>query len=146
MGKKKAKAKTDPSDADIHIINKKKAAKTPKRTEVVYTVIGKEDYLEDDAYPCLKLSSKKAEESPEAYAMKITIGERTKYYAKRGKYGRLFNPVGMFSEGMGGKRMRHAGKLEWRFVEIGERVFRFYKNFLKTKNIAYLHNAERELL
>lgn len=78
--------------------------------------------------------------------MKITIGQRTKYYAKRGKHGRLYNPIGMFSEGMVQKRLGHAGKLEWRFVEIGERAFQFYRDFLRTKNIAYLHNAERELL
>ncbi len=143
MGKKKAKSKPDPT---IHVINKKKTTKTPKRTEVIYTVTGKEDYLEDKSYPCLKITSKKAEESPEAHAMKITIGDRTKYYAKRGKHGRLFNPVGMFTEGMAAKRLGHAGRLEWRFVEIGERAFTFYRNFLRTKNIAYLHNAERELL
>jgi len=140
MAKKKASKK------DIHIIDKSKPTKAPKRTEVIYTVTGKEDYLEEDQYPCLKIDSETAQESADAHAMKITIGKRTKYYAKRGKHGRLFNPVGMFTEGMGGKRLGHAGRLEWRFVEIGERAFRFYTNFLRTKNIAYLHNAERELL
>ena len=57
-----------------------------------------------------------------------------------------YNPVGMFSEGMASKRLGHAGKLEWRFTEVSERVFGFYIDFLRTKNIAYLHNAERELL
>lgn len=140
MAKKKA------TNKDIHIINKKKSKKTPKRTEVIYTVAGEEDYLEDDQYPCLTIDSDTAKESANAHAMKITVGERTKYYAKRGKHGRLFNPVGMFSEGMGGRRLRHAGTFEWKFIEVGERVFRFYRNFLRTKNIAYLHNAERELL
>ena len=54
--------------------------------------------------------------------------------------------MGMYSEGMASKRLGHAGKLEWRFVEIKERPFEFYKNFLKTRNLAYLTNAERELL
>ena len=130
----------------FHFIDKKKTAKEPKRTEVIYTITGKQEYLSEDKYPAIKLGSEEAKESPDAHAMQITIGERTKYYAKRGRHGRLFNPVGMFSEGMGNKRLGHAGRLEWRFCEIGERAFRFYRNFLRTKNIAYLHNAERELL
>ena len=113
---------------------------------MIYTVTGKEDYLEDNKYPCVDSDSETAKESPTAFAMKITIGKRTKYYAKRGKHGRLFNPVGMFSEGMASRRLGHAGRLEWRFIEVGEKVFEFYRNFLRTKNIAYLHNAERELL
>ena len=141
-----AKKKVRKQKSETHVINKKKATKKPKRTEVVYTLTGKEEYLENDHYPCIKLDSETAQESPDAFAMKITIGQRTKYYAKLGKHGRLYNPIGMFSEGMVSKRLGHAGKLEWRFTEISERVFNFYKDFLRTKNIAYLHNAERELL
>ena len=134
------------SETEVHIINKEKSIKKPKRTETIYTITGKQDYLEKNKYPCVKMESKKAQESMDAYAMKITVGTRTKYYAKRGKHGRLYNPMGMFSEGMAKKRLGHAGRLEWRFIEIGEKAFRFYRDFLRTKNIAYLHNAERELL
>ena len=141
-----AKKKVRKQKSETHVINKKKATKNPKRTEVVYTLTGKEEYLANDHYPCIKLDSETAQESPDAFAMKITIGQRTKYYAKLGKHGRLYNPIGMFSEGMVSKRLGHAGKLESRFTEISERVFNFYKDFLRTKNIAYLHNAERELL
>ena len=129
-----------------HIINKEKVTKEPQRIEVIYTVAGQQDYLENDKYPCIKIDAETAKESPNAFAMEITIGKRTKYYAKRGRHGRLYNPIGMFSEGMASKKLVHAGRLEWRFIEIGERAFRFYRNFLRTKNIAYLHNAERELL
>jgi len=129
-----------------HIISQAKSTTEPTRIEVVYTITGKQDYLENDKYPCIELDSESAKESPSAYAMKITIGQRTKYYGKRGRHGRLYNPVGMFSEGMASKRLGHAGRLEWRFTEIGEKAFKFYRDFLRTKNIAYLHNAERELL
>lgn len=139
-------AKKKKGKMEAHVINKKKSTKKPKRSETIYTVSGQQDYLEKGKYPCVKTDSQTAQESPNAFAMKITIGQRTKYYAKRGKHGRLYNPIGMFSEGMVQKRLGHAGKLEWRFVEIGERAFQFYRDFLRTKNIAYLHNAERELL
>ena len=141
-----AKKKTVKKKAATHVINKKKATKKAKRKEVIYTVTGKQEYFEQNKYPCIKLDSETAQESPDAFAMKITIGKRTKYYAKRGKHGRLYNPIGMFSEGMASKRLGHAGKLEWRFAEVSNKVFSFYRDFLRTKNIAYLHNAERELL
>lgn len=136
----------DKKESGEYIINKDKAIKEPKRTEVIYTVTGQQDYLENDRYPCVQMDAETAKESSSAFAMQITIGKRTKYYAKRGRHGRLYNPVGMFSEGMAAKRLGHAGRLEWRFIEIGERAFAFYRDFLRTKNIAYLHNAERELL
>jgi len=139
-------AKNIKKESGEYVINKDKVTKEPKRIETVYTVTGQQDYLEEDKYPCIKIDAETAKESPNAFAMQITIGKRTKYYAKRGRHGRLYNPVGMFSEGRAAKRLGHAGRLEWRFIEIGERAFRFYRNFLRTKNIAYLHNAERELL
>ena len=138
-------AKTNKHLDSIHIIKADKTEKDSKRIETIYTMIGTQDYLEDE-YPCLTLTSTEAEEAIDAYAMKIQIGGRVKYYAKRGRHGRLFNPIGMYSEGMASKRLGHAGKLEWRFVEIKERAFEFYRNFLKTRNLAYLTNAERELL
>ena len=141
-----AKKKVIKNKKETHVINKKKVSKKPKRTEVVYTVKGKEEYLEQDKYPCIKLDAETAQESPDAFAIKVTIGQRTKYYGKRGKHGRLYNPIGMFSEGMASRRLGHAGRLEWRFTEIGERAFQFYRDFLRTKNIEYLHNAERELV
>ena len=112
-----------------HIINQDKSTSEPNRTEIIYTIAGKQDYLENDKYPCIKLDAESAQESPYAFAMQITVGKRTKYYAKRGRYGRLYNPIGMFSEGMASKRLGHAGRLEWRFTEIGEKAFRFYKDF-----------------
>ena len=136
----------DKPDGGEYIIDKDKDVKETKRTEVIYTITGQQDYLEGDKYPCVQMDAETAKESSSAFAMQITIGKRTKYYAKRGRHGRLYNPLGMFSEGMAAKRLGHAGRLEWRFIEIGERAFSFYRDFLRTKNIAYLHNAERELL
>ena len=138
-------AKVNKNEEHVFIINKDRNPKELERTETVYTMIGNQDHLEDE-YPCLELTSSEAEESPDAHAMSIKIGNRPKYYAKRGRHGKLFNPIGMYSEGMASKRLGHAGKLEWRFIEIKQKAFEFYKDFLRTRNLAYLNNAERELL
>jgi len=135
--------KTEPH---THIIHHDKTDPPAERIENIYTITGKQDYIDSDKYPCLNMDSETAQESANAYAIEITIGKHTKYYVKRGKYGRIFNPIGMFMEGMATKRLGHAGRLEWKFQEISERAFNFYKDFLKTRNVAYLNNAERELL
>ena len=46
-----AKKKVGKKQPDTHVINKKKPTKEPKRIEVIYTVTGKEDYLENNKYP-----------------------------------------------------------------------------------------------
>ena len=68
-------AKTNKHLDSIHIIKADKTEKDSKRIETIYTMIGTQDYLEDE-YPCLTLTSTEAEEAIDAYAMKIQIGER----------------------------------------------------------------------
>ena len=43
-----AKKEVGKKQSDTHVINKKKPTKAPKRKEVIYTISGKEDYLEDN--------------------------------------------------------------------------------------------------
>ena len=92
-------AKINKNGEHVFIINKDKDPEELERKETIYTMIGNQDYVENE-YPCLELTSTEAEESPDAHAMSIEIGNRVKYYAKRGRHGKLFNPIGMYSEGM----------------------------------------------
>jgi len=128
----------------FHKIDKNKETEEPKRLVEVYTIAGKQDYFDDDGFPRLDESAEDAEDAPDAHAKSVTIGQRKKFFVKVGRHGRLFNPFGMYSEGTAAKQMRHAGKPEWNFLESEERVFDHYIQFLKSKNPAWLHNAERE--
>jgi len=65
-------------------------------------------------------------------------------YIKRGSDGSLFNPWGMFSEGTQGDYSRNKGKSEWAFSKVSAKSIGHYRWFLKTRNKAYLLNAERE--
>ena len=123
-----------------HEINSGKS-KDDKRTVEVFTISGKQTWKCDDGYPRLDESQ---DEHYDAYAKKVTIGSREKYYVKRGRYGKLFNPIGMYSEGTAKKQLRHAGRPEWEFKETNQQVFNKYIKFLKTKNSAWLNNAERD--
>ena len=86
------------------------------------------------------------EDSPYAYAKRVKINDKVVYYAKQDKYGRLYNPNGMYSERNQAKELRHAGRPNWVFRDVNRKVFDYYIKFLETKKEAWLHNAERELV
>ena len=119
----------------------------PDKTETsdsctcIYTIYGTHTYLDSKGYPRLDSSD---DSSYDAHAKSIAVGERIKYFAKRGRHGKLYNPIGLYSEGTSRKQARHAGRPEWEFKEVTKSVFDKYINFLKTKNPAWLNNAERE--
>ena len=130
---------------DIFIIDPSREPEEGPMT-TVYTVIGREDYIEEESgLPCLSVHPADARDNPHAHAMKIEGESGVRFFVKQGAYGKLFNPLGLFSEGNESKRVRHAGRLAWRLREVTEKVFNFYVNFLRTKNLSYINNAEREL-
>ena len=124
----------------FHKINEDKIEEKSKTVDV-FTISGKHTEKDSEGFPRL---DEDQQDHHEAYAKRIKIGNRIKYYVKRGRYGKLYNPIGMYSEGTSKKQVRHAGRPEWEFKETNEDVFRKYINFLRTKNTAWLHNAERD--
>ena len=134
----------DPSNA-IHKIDEEKQEYESSRTCLSYTIVGKEEYLDDDGYPRID-----KEEDINVHAKLIHTKhehtETTRFLAKCNKRGRLFNPLGLYDEGKTLRRKRHAGKDEWSFREVSQKVFANYIDFLKSKNLSYLHIADREVL
>lgn len=129
-------------------INKDKVQDSTIKCEA-FCFWGEHDYEDESGYPMRFFDQESELEEVfgdyDVYAIKVTVGRKANYYVKRGKHGHLFNPIGMYSEGTNRKQMRHAGKPEWSFVITSEKIFGYYINFLKTKNIAWLRNAEREV-
>ena len=69
-----------------------------------------------------------AEDSKKVLARKIQRDDGSvKYSIKLDNSARLFNPGSIFKD-------------------VSEKTFSMYLKFLKTKNTAYLHNAEREMM
>lgn len=115
--------------------------KKPQKKEEYYTILGSQDFFQDDTkIPCVSTEDK-------ALAKKITNldTKSSKYYIKVGMYGRPYNPIGLYSEGQSTKFLTKAGKPQYIFKEVNEKTFLFYINFLTTKNTAWLSNTEREL-
>jgi len=104
-----------------------------------YTIFGKHDRLDDNGNPVVSPHS-------EEVLAKAIVGDKKTRWLKVGSHGRIFNPIGMYSEGQQNKFTSRSGKNEYEFRKVNKRVFDMYVNFLRTKNLAWLNNAEREML
>lgn len=105
-----------------------------------YTILGDHDFIDSNNKPQAKNQTNKV------LAKSITKNGSSKFYIKVGTYGKIFNPMGLFSEGKNEKFVAKIGKKEFEFKEVNQKVFDLYLNFLSTKNMAWLNNAERELV
>lgn len=103
-----------------------------------YTILGKQDYIDTNGFPVIADKEK-------SLAYTKDINGETQYFLKVGLYGKVYNPMGLYSEGKSNKFMAKIGKNEYNFTRVNRKVFDMYLNFLKSKNIAWLNNAEREL-
>lgn len=106
-----------------------------------FTIFGKHEKLDLDNNPIV------TKNIDQALAKKITLSNnKVKYWIKIGAHGRIYNPIGLFSEGRANKHIARSGKEEWQFRQVNKKVFDMYVSFLKTKNLAWLHNAERQIV
>jgi len=105
-----------------------------------YTILGDHDFIDNNQRPRAK------KEKLGVVAKQITKNTNKKLYIKIGTYGKIFNPMGMFSEGKNEKFLAKIGRKEFEFKEVNQKVFDMYLNFLSSKNLAWLNNAEREMV
>jgi uncharacterized protein YigE (DUF2233 family) len=126
-------------DSFIFTPNATKTINT-ERKESFYCFLGDHEFLDQDNNP------RQSKETPKTLAKLVDTATYTKFYIKIGTYGKIYNPIGMYSEGKENQFLAKIGKNEWNFKEVNKGIFDQYVNFLRTKNIAWLNNAERELL
>jgi len=117
-------------------LDKNKTAEQSASATEYYTILGDQDFLDENGSPRTSIESNKT------FAKK----QRGKFYVKLGSYNRMLNPMGLFSEGTENKFLSKIGRQEWIFREVKESTFQLYVKFLSTKNIAWLQNAEREMI
>lgn len=105
-----------------------------------YTILGDHDFIDSNDKPRTK------EENKNTLAKCVISDSSKKFYIKIGTYGKIYNPMGMFSEGKNEKFIAKIGRKEYNFKQVNQQIFDMYLNFLSTKNMAWLNNAERELI
>lgn len=111
----------------------------PVRTSECYTILGHQDYLDDIERP-------RVNNEDDALAKAVSVDNKPqRFYIKVGTYGKIYNPIGLYSEGQSKKFLAKIGRKEFEFKEVNQKIFDLYVNFLSTKNTAWLNNAEREM-
>jgi DUF1365 family protein len=68
-----------------------------------------------------------------------------RYLVKINNTGKLYNPVSIYGQEKTNTFLDKVCKTESKFRDVNAKAFDLYVNFLNTKNLSYLHNAEREL-
>lgn len=125
--------------SDTQYIFNAKNTDTSTKTETetaYYTIIGNQDFIDHDNKPRLNKETSHA----------LAKFQNKKYYIRVGTHNRIFNPIGLFSEGKANNFISTSGKQEYPFRQVNKEIFDLYINFLSTKNIAWLNNAERGLV
>ena len=120
---------------------------------IVYTMHGTGDFVDEDGFSILRDKKSrnnfnektviKAEQRPNAFAKKVTINGKSRFFVKQGRNGKFFNPLALIPSDSK-QYIRTHGKDEWNYYEVNNKVFKMYLNYLKTKNNAWLVSAERE--
>lgn len=104
-----------------------------------YTIAGNEDFCDSNQLP--RLSS----ESDRVYAKKIIREDNSIRYAIRlSLSNKLYDPTSTYGLDKTKSFLDNTVRSEDRFKNVSHKVFDLYTTFLKTKNVSWLHNAQRE--
>ena len=79
------------------------------------------------------------------YAKKIQRKDGSyKLSIRTGADGKLYNPMSIYGKEKSSTLLDNVCKSNDKFKTVNEKTFTWYTQFLKTKNMAHLYNAERE--
>jgi len=105
-------------------------------------MIGYEDYL--DANGHARINNPK--DIKKIFAQKnILENGTTKYTIKLSNNNKLYNPASIYGSEESRTFLDRICRSNKKFKEVNEKAFKWYIKFLNTKNVSWLHNAEREI-
>lgn len=106
-----------------------------------YTVIGLEDSLDKDDFP-------RVHDNDDAKILakqSIRQDNSIRYSIKIGNNNKIYNPVSIYGQEPENTFLDRVCRSNSKFKDVNAKTFDLYINFLKTKNMAWFHNAEREM-
>jgi hypothetical protein len=105
-----------------------------------YSVVGSEEFLDKNNNPRVA-----SENDPRVLAKKIFRDDGSyRMSIKLNNTGKMQNPLSIYGAEKQTTFLDRVCRSQNKFKEVNMKVFDLYVQFLRTKNIAYLHNAERE--
>ena len=105
---------------------------------MLYTIIDQHNFIDDDNNPRLSQNSNRV------YAKRITKNNTQKYLIKVDNTNKFYNPLSPVSSIKPTKILQTISIPKNQFKQVNQEIFSMYLNFLRSKNEAWLHNAERE--
>jgi hypothetical protein len=104
-----------------------------------FCLSGYQDYFDNNGFPRCK-----EEKNKNILAKKYIRSDNSiKYMIRTSRDNKLYNPVSLYDKPNQSNKS-YINSESIRFKQVSPKVFVMYMNFLKTKNTAWLHNAERE--
>jgi len=132
----------DPSSTINTLEPDRDFGREPQHESVAYTYMGWQDKVNALGEPIINDPN-----DDRALAKVVFVNKNiTRYYVKVNALNHLFNPIGIAYENSHNKIRYRIGDKEWKYKEVNHKCFDYYLAFLKTKNVAYHKNAERELV
>lgn len=123
---------------DPRFENTNKKHNTASSAEL-YTISGNEDFFDDDQLPRLNTDGDKV------YAKRVTRDNGTVRYSIRlSLSNKFYDPTSPTGLDRTKSFLDNTVRDENRFANVSPKVFEMYTTFLKTKNKAWLQNAQRE--
>lgn len=108
--------------------------------EEFFTLVGKEEFIDDNNNPRLT-----NENNTDIYAKRILRDDGSYRYSIRlSDSGKLFNPLSIYDDKKNKNFIERVCRSSDKFRNVNGQAFDLYLSFLKTKNLAWLNNAERE--
>lgn len=103
-----------------------------------YTLSGDQDFLDDNNNPRL------SEDNDKTLAKKTFTDHKAKYMIKLDINGKFLDPTSNLSKDSANKSNFISRTCKQpRFKSVSPETFELYLNFLKTKNLSWLYNANR---
>lgn len=131
-------------DTDIYynssdVFSKQVDPELDNEVEEFYTLNGLEDKINNGHNIILDKNS------PNVFAKKILRKNGTfKFLVKTNQQGKLYNPVSIYGQETTKTFLDKVCRSNDKFVEVNLKTFNYYIQFLDSKNISWLNNAERE--
>lgn len=126
-------------NVDDYIFQQKEKSDDIEHLDEFYTMAGDHDYYDDSNNPRL------IKDGPKTLAKKLfTDKNKPKYLIKINVDGKLHNPMDITSKQKMISNFLDRKCREPKFRSVSNQVFNMYINFLKSKNLSWLYNANRE--
>jgi hypothetical protein len=135
--KKKSSPKLKKPEENNFIFSSKDSIK-PTQDNQYYTLVGQEDFIDNENNP-------RIEKDDNRVLAKKTLQNKLKYLIKLDNAGKFYNPLSPVSSIRPIKILQTISLYDNRFKEVNQTAFNMYLNFLRSKNIAWINNAEREV-